>query len=169
MLWDTIVSLLLRYSLCSWLVLVQNVNMYAWGVWVIKFVYNCALYNILLTNRAHNSDQISSFRLTFLFVDLFFFSCDVSNWLWISFRQKSIAINLLHPFQNIKCLGFSICIGFAMHLYIHCILIHSEMKVSIKIKISYNLEWMENLSSTGWIRFVLSIFLLNEVVKQLDA
>jgi hypothetical protein len=110
----TLVALLFVH----WLVLVQNVNVNAWGVWVIKFVYNCALYNIL---RYKGSTQLwPDFFFQINIPVCWFFLSYVSNWLWISFMQKYIA-NILPPFKIVKCLGFSICKVFAMHLYVQCI------------------------------------------------
>jgi hypothetical protein len=55
-------------------------------------------------------------------------------------NPMSLPFIVLHPFQIIRCFGFSWYIAFAMYLDIVYIQMHGKSYVSWKAKMSYNLE-----------------------------
>jgi hypothetical protein len=80
-----------------WLVLVQNVNVYAWGVWVIEFVYNCELYNILRHKESTQLWPDFFFQINILVCWFVYLSCNVSDWLDSALcRNPLLLIHSLH-------------------------------------------------------------------------
>ena len=67
-------------------------------------------------------------------------------------RVGAYFLNILPPFQIIRCLSFSRYIAFAMHQDKRYVQIHNKSCVSRKAKTTYILEWREQITCKSRLR-----------------